>query len=136
MTRTLMLAPAMAALLLVATSEPGHAAATCAGGPQVDDAIAMAQAECCPAVSQRAYTRCARPIARRLIREGQLQRSCRSAVLSAGCPGGTTTTTAAPTTTTSSTTTTLPPTTTTSSTTSTLPPTTTTSTTAPPTTTT
>src|SRR5580765_1065394 len=124
MARIFVLAPVMAAVLLVTTPAPGRAA-KCTGGQQLDDAIAAARAECCPASSQNAYAKCARPVASALIRQDELASGCKSRVVKAGCAAETTTTTTPPPTTTS---TTAPPPTTTSTT---APPPTTTSTTAP-----
>src|SRR5262249_32936395 len=145
MARIFLVAPIMAAVLLVTTPAPGRAA-KCTGGEQLADAIAIARGQCCPASHQSAYAKCARGAASGVIWQDQLQWGCKWRVVKAGCPAGTTTTSAPPVTTTSTTaapttttSTTAAPTTTTSSTTTTLPPTTTTSstsTTAPPTTTT
>src|SRR5947208_2899212 len=109
----------LALAVLLGASERGFAAAC--NGRGVPEALAAAQAQCCPARNHGAYVSCAAHLTNELVKQGKLQPSCKSLIFKAGCPAATTTT--PPTTTTTP----APPTTTTSS----APVSTTTSTSAP-----
>src|SRR5207247_3622172 len=87
--------------VLLGASERGFAA-TC-NGRGVPDALAAAQAQCCPGRNDGAYVSCAAHVTNELVKQGKLQASCKSLIFKAGCPvATTTTTTAAPRTTTTS----------------------------------
>src|SRR2546422_1261865 len=101
----------LALAVLLGASERGFAAAC--NGRGVPEALAAAQAQCCPARNHGAYVSCAAHVTNELVKQGRLQASCKSLIFKAGCPAATTTTTtAAPRTTTTS----RPPATTTTST--------------------
>src|SRR5438046_3270062 len=96
----------LALAVLLGASERGCAAACKGrGGPE---ALAAAQAQCCPARNHGAYVSCAAHLTNELVKQGKLQPSCKSLIFKAGCPAATTTTlqttttTAAPRTTTTS----------------------------------
>src|SRR5438046_2570580 len=93
----------LALAVLLGASERGFAAAC--NGRGVPEALAAAQAQCCPARNHGAYVSCAAHVTNELVKQGKLQASCKSLIFKAGCPAATTTTTAAAprTTTTSST---------------------------------
>src|SRR5438876_388891 len=110
----------LALAVLLGASERGFAAAC--NGRGVPEALAAAQAQCCPARNHGAYVSCAAHLTNELVKQGKLQPSCKSLIFKAGCPAATTTTLQ------TTTTTAAPRTTTTSS----APATTTTSTSAPP----
>src|SRR6266550_3907515 len=121
----------LALAVLLGASERGFAARC--NGRGVPEALAAAQAQCCPARNHGAYVSCAAHVTNELVKQGKLQASCKSLIFKAGCPvATTTTTTAAPRTTTTSST----PASSTTSTTMAGGPTTTSSTTPSPTTTT
>src|SRR5437879_11650338 len=96
----------LALAVLLGASERGFAAAC--NGRGVPEALAAAQAQCCPARNHGAYVSCAAHLTNELVKQGKLQPSCKSLLLKAGCPAATTTTlqttttTAAPRTTTTS----------------------------------
>src|SRR5947207_1136377 len=91
----------LALAVLLGASERGFAA-TC-NGRGVPEALAAAQAQCCPARNHGAYVSCAAHVTNELVKQGKLQASCKSLIFKAGCPAATTTTTtAAPRTTTTS----------------------------------
>src|SRR5947199_82822 len=96
----------LALAVLLGASERGFAAAC--NGRGVPEALAAAQAQCCPARNHRAYVSCAAHLTNELVKQGKLQPSCKSLIFKAGCPAATTTTlqttttTAAPRTTTTS----------------------------------
>src|SRR5437763_11851703 len=101
----------LALAVLLGASERGFAAAC--NGRSVPEALAAAQAQCCPARNHGAYVSCAAHLTNELVKQGKLQPSCKSLIFKSGCPAATTTTTtAAPRTTTTS----RPPATTTTST--------------------
>src|SRR5204863_447292 len=91
----------LALAVLLGASERGFAAAC--NGRGVPEALAAAQAQCCPARNHGAYVSCAAHVTNELVKRGKLQASCKSLIFKAGCPAATTTTTtAAPRTTTTS----------------------------------
>src|SRR5436190_1586243 len=91
----------LALAVLLGASERGFAAAC--NGRGVPEALAAAQAQCCPARNHGAYVSCAAHVTNELVKQGKLQASCKSLIFKAGCPvATTTTTTAAPRTTTTS----------------------------------
>src|SRR5881397_3338638 len=96
----------LALAVLLGASERGFAAAC--NGRGVPEALAAAQAQCCPARNHGAYVSCAAHLTNELVKQGKLQPSCKSLIFKAGCPAATTTTlqttttTAAPRTTTTS----------------------------------
>ena len=91
----------LALAVLLGASERGFAAAC--NGRGVPEALAAAQAQCCPARNHGAYVSCAAHVTNELVKQGKLQASCKSLIFKAGCPAATTTTTtAAPRTTTTS----------------------------------
>src|SRR5437773_2581388 len=91
----------LALAVLLGASERGFAAAC--NGRGVPEALAAAQARCCPARNHGAYVSCAAHVTNELVKQGKLQASCKSLIFKAGCPAATTTTTtAAPRTTTTS----------------------------------
>src|SRR5437763_11734799 len=91
----------LAFAVLLGASERGFAAAC--NGRGVPEALAAAQAQCCPARNHGAYVSCAAHVTNELVKQGKLQASCKSLIFKAGCPAATTTTTtAAPRTTTTS----------------------------------
>src|SRR5438094_7145942 len=91
----------LALAVLLGASERGFAAAC--SGRGVPEALAAAQAQCCPARNHGAYVSCAAHVTNELVKQGKLQASCKSLIFKAGCPAATTTTTtAAPRTTTTS----------------------------------
>src|SRR5438128_631909 len=96
----------LALAVLLGASERGFAAAC--NGRGVPEALAAAQAQCCPARNHGAYVSCAAHLTNELVKQGKLQPSCKSLIFQAGCPAATTTTlqttttTAAPRTTTTS----------------------------------
>src|SRR5436190_2251448 len=91
----------LALAVLLGASERGFAARC--NGRGVPEALAAAQAQCCPARNHGAYVSCAAHVTNELVKQGKLQASCKSLIFKAGCPvATTTTTTAAPRTTTTS----------------------------------
>src|SRR5439155_720606 len=91
----------LALAVLLGASERGFAARC--NGRGVPEALAAAQAQCCPARNHGAYVSCAAHVTNELVKQGKLQASCKSLIFKAGCPAATTTTTtAAPRTTTTS----------------------------------
>src|SRR6266516_4541476 len=91
----------LALAVLLGASERGFAARC--NGRGVPEALAAAQAQCCPARNHGAYVSCAAHVTNELVKQGKLQANCKSLIFKAGCPAATnTTTTAAPRTTTTS----------------------------------
>src|SRR5207253_1752352 len=83
----------LALAVLLGASERGFAAAC--NGRGVPEALAAAQAQCCPARNHGAYVSCAAHVTNELVKQGKLQASCKSLIFKAGCPAATTTTTTA-----------------------------------------
>src|SRR5437660_3025852 len=83
----------LALAVLLGASERGFAAAC--NGRGVPEALAAAQAQCCPARNHGAYVSCAAHLTNELVKQGKLQPSCKSLIFKAGCPAATTTTTTA-----------------------------------------
>src|SRR5437870_6551209 len=80
----------LALAVLLGASERGFAAAC--NGRGVPEALAAAQAQCCPARNHGAYVSCAAHLTNELVKQGKLQPSCKSLIFKAGCPAATTTT--------------------------------------------
>src|SRR2546426_7298730 len=80
----------LALAVLLGASERGFAAAC--NGRGVPEALAAAQARCCPARNHGAYVSCAAHVTNELVKQGKLQASCKSLIFKAGCPAATTTT--------------------------------------------
>src|SRR5438132_11382044 len=80
----------LALAVLLGASERGFAAAC--NGRGVPEALAAAQAQCCPARNHGAYVSCAAHVTNELVKQGKLQASCKSLTFKAGRPAATTTT--------------------------------------------